>query len=118
MTRLELRLKRLESKAAPNPLAGKQSLEMFIKDGERCDVALTKALDEKGITLDSVAYITFTGDIHLRPMRDLKTHPEYERLKLMNNAKRIFQYVGVKSREELQEYRRATRSESGNPGIR
>ena len=108
MARLEARLRKLEKEVAPNPFDGKQSLTVNVRDGTRCDVALTKALKEEGITLDSVSFITFVCGIHTRPARDLEKHPEWEQLQRLYKKQRIVNYLLVKDKAEWQEYQRAT----------
>ena len=100
MVSIRHRIERLEKVVAPLILKGKHAVQVNIEDGDRCDVALQRVLDEKGLSLKEVSSITFCGGPFFDEERDLQNHPEWDILKKLP---RII-IRGIASKEQWEEY--------------
>jgi hypothetical protein len=108
MGNIRQRVAMLEKVVVPDQSFGKHSLELNVRDGERCDVVLQQALDEKGISLSKVSYISIVGGVDTQYERDFQNYPEWVRLQKLNAAPKIWMIMIVRDKEEWEEYQRAT----------
>ena len=108
MGNIRRRVAMLEKVVVPNQSFGKHSLEINVRDGERCDVVLQQALEEKGISLSKVSSISITGSIHTQYERDFQNYPEWVRLQKLNAVPKIWMVMIVRDKEEWEEYQGAT----------
>jgi hypothetical protein len=114
MLNIKRRIERLEEVAATKRITGKHSLEIHLKEGDRCDIALQRGLDEKGISLKDVGFLTFTGGLFFRYERDLQNHPGWELLQALKKEGRLWTVQIVNSKAEYQEYLRWEQEQKAN----
>jgi len=118
MVNIRQRVERLENVAAPETITGKISLKIHLEEGDRCDIALQRELDEMGINLKDVGHVTFIGGLFFQYDRDLQDHPDWELLKTLKKEGRIWAIQFVKSKAQYEEYLRWEQEQKTNEGQR
>ena len=118
MASIRQRVERLEKVAAPETITGKISLKIHLEEGDRCDIALQRELDEKGINLKEVGHVTFLGGLFFQYDRDLRNHPDWELIQTLRKEGRIWVVQFVKSKAQYEEYLRWEQEQKTNEGQR